>query len=211
MAHSGIVSTITSEAGDLMQDSEQLTDLDSTRQLISRCNEGDRDARDLLARRCLPTLQRWARGRLPLYGRDLAETDDLVQITVVRAFNNLERFESEGQGAFLAYLRSILLSCAKDEVRRTMRARQRIVPADTLRLMGARTEDSTLELEELEAFEARVDRLPEPKRSAVILRVEMGFDYEFIAEELNYASANAVRMMIQRALAELALQLDNEE
>ncbi len=194
-----------------MKDHEQPTELDSTCQLINRCNAGETGARDLLARRCLPTLQRWARGRLPLYGRDLAETEDLVQITVVRAFNNLERFESEGQGAFLAYLRSILLSCAKDEVRRTMRARQRIVPADTLRLMGAKTRDSTLELEELEAFEVLVDRLPEPKRSAVILRVEMGFDYDFIAEELNYSSANAVRMMIQRSLTELAQQLNDEK
>lgn len=179
-------------------------DLESTRDLITRSNSGDASARDQLARRCLPILQRWARGRLPSYGRDLAETDDLVQITVARAFNNLEGFDARGQGAFLAYLRTILLSCAKDEVRRTMRARQRIVPADTLRLMGADAPDSIVELEDLEAFEELVDKLPEPKRSAVILRVEMGFDYDSIARELDCASANAARMMIQRALADLA-------
>ena len=179
-------------------------DLESTRDLIARSNSGDASARDQLARRCLPILQRWARGRLPSYGRDLAETDDLVQITVARAFNNLEGFDARGQGAFLAYLRTILLSCAKDEVRRTMRARQRIVPADTLRLMGAEGPDSIVELEDLEAFEELVDKLPEPKRSAVILRVEMGFDYESIAQELDCVSANAARMMIQRALADLA-------
>ncbi|MEM1082445.1 MAG: RNA polymerase sigma factor, partial [Pseudomonadota bacterium] len=202
---------ITIYASPLMQDSVQPTDLDSTHQLIRRCNSGDTSARDQLARRCLPILQRWARGRLPMYGRDLAETNDLVQITVVRAFNNLDRFESKRQGAFLAYLRTILLSCAKDEIRRTMRSRKRLVPANTLQIMGASVEDSTIELEELEAFEAMVDRLPEPKRSAVILRVEMGFGYEQIAEELDCKTANAARMMIRRALSELAQKIDHEQ
>lgn len=193
---------------DSNSETSETPDLESTRELIARSNSGDSSARDRLARRCLPILQRWARGRLPTYGRDLAETDDLVQITVARAFNNLEGFDARGQGAFLAYLRTILLSCARDEVRRTMRARQRIVPADTLRLMGAEGPDSIVELEDLEAFEEMVEKLPEPKRSAVILRVEMGFDYASIAEELDCASANAARMMIQRALAELAEGLD---
>lgn len=178
--------------------------LESTRQLIERCHAGDVLARDRLAARCMPVLRRWARGRLPRYGRDLSETDDLVQITLVRAFNNLDAFDAQGPGAWLAYLRTVLLSCAKDEVRRTRRARQRLVLADSIRFHQAPGPDTIAKLEDLEVFEHTVDQLPEPKRSAVILRVELGLDYAAIAEELDCPSANAARMMVQRALADLA-------
>lgn len=186
-------------------------DLSSTRELISRSNAGDDDARDHLAERCLPVLSRWARGRLPKYGRDLSETDDLVQITLVRALNNLENFDAKGPGAFLAYLRTVLLSCVKDEVRRTSRARQRIVLAQSVKLRTAEGTDSIANLEDLEAFEAAVNQLPEPKRTAVILRVELGMDFESIARELECPSANAARMMVQRALATLAKELPDPE
>ena len=182
-------------------------DLTTTRELIARGSAGERSARDELARRCLPVLQRWARGRLPRYGRDLSETDDLVQITLVRAFNNLETFDAQQRGAFLAYLRTVLLSCAKDEVRRTQRARQRLVLADSIRFHQAHGPDTIAQLEDLEVFENAVNTLPEPKRSAVILRVELGLDYAAIAEELDCSSPNAARMMVQRALADLSKTL----
>lgn len=182
--------------------------LSSTQELISRSNGGDHSAREQLAARCLPVLSRWARGRLPKYGRDLSETDDLVQITLSRAFTNLKDFESRSPGAFLAYLRTVLLSCVKDEVRRTMRARRRIVLADSVRMRAAEGDDSIAELEDLEAFEAMVNQLPENKRIAVILRVELGLDFDTIAKELNCPSANAARMMVQRALADIGRQLE---
>ncbi len=186
-------------------------ELSSTRELINRSNAGDDGARDRLAERCLPVLSRWARGRLPKYGRDLSETDDLVQITLVRALNNLKDFDARGPGAFLAYLRTVLLSCVKDEVRRTSRARQRIVLAQSVKLRTAEGTDSIANLEDLEAFEAAVNQLPEPKRTAVILRVELGLDFESIARELECPSANAARMMVQRALATLAKELPDRE
>jgi len=193
--------------GDSMPETDDGSDLASTRELITRGAGGEHAARDELARRCLPVLRRWARGRLPRYGRDLSETDDLVQITLVRAFNNLEDFDAQRSGAFLAYLRTVLLSCAKDEIRRTYRARQRLVLADSIRFNQAQGTDTIAELEDLEVFENAVNRLPEPKRSAVILRVELGLDYSVIAEELDCPSANAARMMVQRALADLAKHL----
>lgn len=177
--------------------------LSQTQQLLNDIQDGVPAARDALMRRCLPVLTRWARGRLPKYGRDLAETDDLVQISLVRAFNNIERFTAQREGAFLAYCRTILLSCVKDEVRRTQRTRQRLVLANSVQLSQAEGPDTIADVEELEAFEQAVDLLPEPKRSAVIMRVELGMDYADIAEELGRPSANSVRMLVQRALGEL--------
>lgn len=179
-------------------------ELESTGELILALRAGKTEARDRLFRRCLPPLRSWARGRLPRYGRDLSETDDLVQITLLRALDKVEDFVPEREGSLLAYLRTVLLSIVRDEVRRTARARQRIVLAESLDMSGAKGEDGMADLEELEAFEAAVAQIEEPKRSAVILRVEMGMDYDSIAAELGFPSGNAARMAIQRALAQLA-------
>src|SRR4029077_12949794 len=87
--------------------------------LLSRVREGDDAARERLFERVLPALTRWAHRRLPARARDLAETDDLVQVTIARALDRLGSFESRGEGGFLAYLRQILLNLVRDEVRRT--------------------------------------------------------------------------------------------
>ena len=78
--------------------------LESTASLIQRAKKGDGQAREQLAARYLPLLQRWAHGRLPAKARRLQETNDLVQVTLMRALDRLDFFESTREGAFLAYL-----------------------------------------------------------------------------------------------------------
>ena len=60
--------------------------LDSTFHLISRARNGDQEAIERLFARHLKPLQRWASGRLPKWARDLADTDDLVQDTLLQTF-----------------------------------------------------------------------------------------------------------------------------
>ena len=50
-------------------------DLESTFYLIERARAGDQEALERLFTRHLKPLQRWARGRLPTWARDLADTD----------------------------------------------------------------------------------------------------------------------------------------
>jgi hypothetical protein len=74
-------------AGDTRVDgreADQLPALDSTFDLVERAKSGDHDALNQLFARYLPPLRRWASGRLPRWTRDLMDTDDLVQETVVR-------------------------------------------------------------------------------------------------------------------------------
>src|SRR5690349_12946926 len=92
--------------------------LEETGILIQRAKQGDATARAQWVRRSLPACGRWAHRRLPVDARSLAETDDLVQITLMRALDRLDHFESRGTGAFFAYLRSILLNALRDELRR---------------------------------------------------------------------------------------------
>src|SRR5262245_9691190 len=95
--------------------------LESTQELLGRIRGGDAAARERLIARYLPALQKWAHGRLPARARNLTLTDDLVQESLIRALSHLEGFEPRRPGAFLAYLRQILLNQVRDEIRKTDR------------------------------------------------------------------------------------------
>src|SRR6185436_11410160 len=112
-------------AGDARVDDRQVDGvpaLDSTFDLVERAKSGDDDALNQLFARYLPPLRRWASGRLPRWTRDLMDTDDLVQETVVRAVKRIDRFESRHEGALQAYLRQAVVNRIRDEVRRTKRS-----------------------------------------------------------------------------------------
>src|SRR4029077_14434262 len=95
--------------------------VDSTFDLVERAKSGDADALNRLFSRYLPSLRRWAGGRLPHWSRDLMDTDDLVQETVLRAVNGIDRFESRHEGALQAYLRQAVMNRIRDELRRSRR------------------------------------------------------------------------------------------
>ncbi|MCI0657603.1 MAG: sigma-70 family RNA polymerase sigma factor, partial [Acidobacteria bacterium] len=97
-------------------------ELESTTALLELARAGDDQAKERLARRYLPILRRWAHGRLPRGARQRLETDDLVQNTLIRAFNRLKEFEPRREGAFLAYLCRILMNQIRDEIRRAKSA-----------------------------------------------------------------------------------------
>src|SRR5262245_51348216 len=63
--------------------------LESTYQLLERAQSGDSGALDRLMARHVTPLRRWATGRLPQWARDLADTDDLVQDTLLQTFKRL--------------------------------------------------------------------------------------------------------------------------
>ena len=182
-------------------------DLESTASLLIQARSGDADSKDRLLRRYLPALRRWARGRLAGF-RDLADTDDLVQITLLRALDRMEGFEPRGPGSFLAYLRRILQNQIREQFRRAARR----PPVEGLSEELPSEERSPLEQvidrEALEAYEAGLTRLTGPQQEAVLLRVEMGCTYPEIAVALGCPSANAARMVVARALVRLAEVID---
>src|SRR5262245_61483470 len=95
--------------------------LESTAALLEGARRGDTAARDRLLARMLPSLRQWSHGRLPAGARDLSDTDDLVQVALIRAVDQIGDFESRREGSFLAYLRRSVLNQIKDHVRRVTR------------------------------------------------------------------------------------------
>jgi RNA polymerase sigma factor (sigma-70 family) len=179
-------------------------EMETTADLLARLRRGDSVAREHLLKRYLPILRRWAHGRLPQYARELADTDDLVQVTLLRAVDHLEEFEPRHEGAFLAYLRRILINSVRDEIRRTMRQPGQESISENLPDDMPSAVEQAIGQEAMEAYEAALALLPEVQQQAVILRVEFGYSYPEIAVALDRPSANAVRMMIARALVQLA-------
>jgi len=178
-----------------------------TEVLIRRVRNGENPARDALVRRFLPLLRQWAHGRLPRAARDLHETEDLVQLALMRALKQINNFESEGPGSFLAYLRQILLNQVRDEVRRLMRRPESAeidpeladteLPSPVEQLVGH---------ERLRAYEAALASLPKRQQGLIVMRLEFGMSYPEIAAEVT-SSPDAVRVMVARALVQLAAAL----
>jgi len=181
--------------------------LESTFALIERVRAGDREALERLMARHLGPLRRWISGRLPRWARDIADTDDLVQDTLLRTFRKMEDFEPRNVGALHAYLRQAVLNRLRDELRRKGRA-PNMVDLDDVRLEAR---DSPLEeaigREALDRYEAALARLRPDEREAIIARVEMDFSYEEMAEALDKPSADAARKAARRALLRLAEEM----
>ena len=181
--------------------------LEKTAVLLVRARGGDRGARESLALRYYGVLRRFAHGRLPRSARGMVDTDDMVQLTVVKALDRLESFEPRREGAFLAYLRRILINQIRDEMRRATRAPRIESISESL---GDETPSPLEELvgrESLERFEAALARLREKEREAIILRVELGLSHQEIADAIGIRTANAARMFVSRSIAALAEQM----
>ena len=181
--------------------------LETTAGLLVRVREGDESARERLFARVLPALTRWAHHRLPAGARDLAETDDLVQMTVTRALDRLDAFESRGEGAFLAYLRQILLNLVRDQIRRSATRPRATELNETLPDPGPSLLERTVRHETLERYEAALAELEPEQREAVLMRVEFGYSHQAIAEALGKSTADAARMMVARALVAVARRM----
>ena len=180
---------------------------ESTATLLSRVRAGDTAAREHLVALYLPMLRRWARGRLPQHARDLSDTNDLVQVTLISALNQIDTFRPNREGAFLAYLRMTLMNAIRMELRRvSRRGEQRELPTDDARdTDGALT--ATLDLDQLLDYETALASLKPLQREAVILRFEFGMGFAEIAAALDKPSAAAAHMIVARALVALAAEL----
>jgi RNA polymerase sigma-70 factor, ECF subfamily len=188
-------------------DASRSTGLESTFQLIERAKAGDQQAVDRLFHLHYQPLRRWASGRLPKWARDLADTDDLVQETLIQTFKRIEAFEPRRVGALQAYLRQAVLNRIRGELRR--KGRQPGV--GELEDVKADSADSPLELaigrEAGERYERALATLRPEEREAIIGRVEMGYTYQELAEALGKPSSEAARKAAERALLRLAEEM----
>jgi RNA polymerase sigma-70 factor (ECF subfamily) len=159
---------------------------------------------EALFARCTPPLRRWARGRLPGWARDLADTNDVVQEALLQTFKHLRTFEARGEGALQAYLRQAVLNRIRDHIRRVGRRPEAVA------LESGYEDDQPSPLEQavgseaLRRYEAALARLSEADRALIVATVELGYTYEQLAAATDRASPDAARKAARRALLKLA-------
>jgi RNA polymerase sigma factor (sigma-70 family) len=190
--------------------SDNQSSLESTFELIERAREGDQDSLERLMARHLGPLRRFVSGRLPHWARDLSDTDDLVQDTLLRTFKKIENIDIRGVGALQAYLRQAVMNRLRDELRRKGRAPVHVAHEG----LEFEAEGSPLEeamgREAFERYQAALARLRPEEREAIIARVEMDYSYAELAEILGKPTPDAARKAAQRALVKLAAEMRRE-
>lgn len=196
-------------AGDrLGPEGARSVDVESTSHLIERARAGDQEAVDRLLARHVTPLRRWARGKLPKWARDAADTDDLVQDTLLQTFRRLGDFDVRGPGALQAYLRQAILNRVRDELRKKGRRAQGTC-LDGLEVDGRLSPlEEAIGHEAIERYEHALATLRLDEREAIIGRVEMGYSYEELAEVLGKPSPDAARKAAKRALDRLIRQME---
>jgi RNA polymerase sigma-70 factor (ECF subfamily) len=184
---------------------------ESTLSLLARAREGDESALNELFTRYGPPLRRWASGRLPRWARDLADTPDLVQETLLQTFRNIEGFEHRGDGALQAYLRQAVMNRIRDELRKAQHRPATTELDPELPDDGASPLDAAIGAEAVDRYEAGLEALSPSERELVIARVELGLTYSDIAAATGRPSANAARMAVVRALLRLAEEMGERD
>jgi RNA polymerase sigma factor (sigma-70 family) len=181
-----------------------------TQELLQCARGGDRAALDALVARYLPRLRRWASGRLPGYARSLLDTSDLVQETLTRVLQGLDRIEVRGPGGFQAYVRQAVLNRIRDEVRWAARRPGPDGVPESLPDLAPSPLEHAIGADVLARYERGLAALGEEERELLHLRLELDLDYQEITAMTGRASRDATRMAIQRALARLAAEMDLE-
>ena len=180
---------------------------ETTGSLLDRVQSGDARALEEILVRYLPRLMRWASGRLPEAARDTVDTDDLVQDSLIKVVRTIGGIRDRNPGTFPAYLRKAILNRLYDEASRAAR-RPRSTGID-----GTELDPSPSPLEdsigrELAAhYEAALLRLSEGDRAVLFLRIEMGLNYNEMADALDKPSADAARMALNRAGVRLTQEM----
>ena len=185
-----------------------MTDPDATLDLLQRARSGDRQALDQLFARYVPLLRRWASGRLPRWARDVADTNDLVQETLLQTFKKIDTFEYRGEGALQAYLRQVLANRIWEEFRKTARRPDGTDLGESQIDPGPSPLEEAIGSQALDKYERALERLRPEEREAIVARVELGLSYEELASALGKPTADAARKAAQRSLIRLAEEMD---
>jgi RNA polymerase sigma-70 factor, ECF subfamily len=176
---------------------------ESSLALLARAQAGDPAALEALLARYRPRLRRWAHRRLPTWARDLADTDDLVQDTLVKALRNLQGFVAVGDAGLQNYLRSAVGNAIRDELRKARR-RPAIAGLDPSLVSDAPSPlERAVGRRRLARYEAALAQLRPEEREAVVARLEFGFTHSELAAALGKRTPDAARKLCQKAIAQL--------
>jgi RNA polymerase sigma-70 factor (ECF subfamily) len=180
---------------------------ETTLELVVRAREGDRMAVEALLQRCLPSLTRWAHGRLPAAARGSLDTGDLVQEAALHALRRLDVFEPRHVGAMQAYLRQSVINRIRDEVRRVTRQPTPVELSPDHAADATSPLEAAIEAESYERYREALSTLEPRAREIVVARVELQWSLAEISQRFGMRTADAARMAVSRALKRLSAKM----
>lgn len=182
--------------------------------LFEQARRGSREAINAIFERYGQRLHALIRLRLGPQLRRRLESRDILQATLLKAFQGFGRFEGSGSRSLMAWLGTI----AHDEIcdqadfygrRKRDAARETTLDerVDPVARQVVHTAASRLQLKaDGERLERALDTLAEAQREIVLLRFYEELSFPEIGERLG-KSPDACRMQLARAMAALTLKL----
>jgi RNA polymerase sigma-70 factor, ECF subfamily len=185
-------------------------DPESSFALVLRARRGDDAALNDLFERYSKRLRIWAHGRLPLWARGPADTQDVVQDTLLQVIRKLDAFEPRHEGAFLGYVRQTLRNNITDRIRQAKR-RGPVEPLESSKMSpGPSPEEDAIASELMDRYDAALERLKPEQREAIIARIELRLPWPEVATALEKPSVPAAQMAVRRSLVCLARDMSYE-
>lgn len=184
--------------------------VESTRELIRLAKSGDRLAQERFFERYFSPVRRFAHGRMPARARGVIETDDLVQETLLAAFERLPAFEHQHPGGLLSYLYASVRNRITDEIRRAERRPTSDATAGVLIDARPSPMEQVLDREKWARYEEALEQLSAEDQALIQARFEGGCSYADIAELCDRPSPDAARMAVVRAIERLVRRLADD-
>lgn len=189
-------------------------DRQETTQLLRRAKSGSDEALNLVFERYAGRLLAVIRLRMGPGLRDRLESRDILNGSLLKAFQHIEQFEKYDGSSLMAWLARIAENEIRDQAEYHHRRRRdmgRAVPLDGEFAPIAekvRSQSSRLALkEEMEKLARVLEGLDEAHREVILLRKLQELSFREISERLG-RSPDACRMLLARALTELTLRMD---
>jgi RNA polymerase sigma factor (sigma-70 family) len=175
--------------------------------VLLRARLGDREAFEHLFGRLTCSLRRWARGRLPGWAGQRADTGDVFQDAATKALPHLGTFEPRRRKALQSYLRKAVMNRVRDEMRWAGR-RAGTVSIESIDVTApVSLFDETVDQEQKARYRAALEALEPADRELLVASLELGYSYEQVALATGRSSPDAARMAIRRALLRLAKEM----
>jgi RNA polymerase sigma-70 factor (ECF subfamily) len=181
-----------------------VTSNDSVLTLIDRCLHGDEGAWDLIVAR----YRRKVFNLAYQFAGSHDEAEDLTQDIFLKVFKSLDSFDRRAN--FQTWLASVGRNLCIDHYRSVRKEREAVDPAvDPNELFASGDADPMAALEQrdrVSLLRRAMAALPEPLRTAVLMRDIQELSYQEIAESLHLPEGT-VKSRINRGRAELAREI----
>jgi RNA polymerase sigma-70 factor (ECF subfamily) len=194
-------------------------------QLLDRARSGDASAREALFQRCRAYVGYLAKSHVDSWLMPKVDSSDLIQQTLMEAYEAFPTFTGNTEGEWLGFLKRILKNNATDFVRRFGAAKRRAAlevaiggggqsslfrPGPLLVDQGDSPSAIVLQREqEIEVANA-LEQLPEDYQQVIILRSLQRLPFDEVAEQMN-RSRPATQMLYMRAVRRLTELLGEEQ